>query len=154
VLKRLGYGLASGAVGTTALNLTTYLDMAWRGRGASEMPAKAATTLGEKVGMRLPADDEEATENRKTALGSLLGFATGLGIGAAYGLVTSGEPESSTVTAGIALGLTAMVATDLPMTALGLTDPREWDAQSWLSDLVPHLVYGICTAGAHKAFTS
>ena len=35
-----------------------------------------------------------------------------------------------------------MAATDAGNVALGLTDPREWSASDWLSDLVPHLAYG------------
>lgn len=33
-----------------------------------------------------------------------------------------------------------------PMTALRITDPRSWDANSWVTDLVPHLAYGVVTA--------
>jgi hypothetical protein len=45
-----------------------------------------------------------------------------------------------------------MAGSDLPMTALGLTDPREWDAASWASDVVPHLAYGMAAAAAYQAF--
>ncbi len=38
------------------------------------------------------------------------------------------------------------------MVALGVTDPREWDLDSCLSDLGPHLVYGLATAAAYEAF--
>jgi hypothetical protein len=38
-----------------------------------------------------------------------------------------------------------MAASDLPATALGLTDPRSWGAAGWMSDLLPHLAYGIVT---------
>ena len=31
------------------------------------------------------------------------------------------------------------------MTALKVTDPRTWSAVDWLSDVVPHLVYGLVT---------
>jgi hypothetical protein len=93
-------------------------------------------------------------ENRKSAAGSLLGFATGVGMGGLYGLVRSGDSGVSTAAAGAMLGVATMAATDVPMTALRLTDPRDWDAQSWVSDLVPHLVYGLCTALAFEAFTS
>jgi hypothetical protein len=44
-----------------------------------------------------------------------------------------------------------MAATDGSMTALGLTDPREWSATDWASDLVPHLVYGAAAAAALDA---
>jgi hypothetical protein len=32
------------------------------------------------------------------------------------------------------------------MVVLGITDPRDWPASSWVSDLVPHLAYGFVTA--------
>ena len=28
------------------------------------------------------------------------------------------------------------------MTALGITDPRQWSATDWASDVVPHVAYG------------
>lgn len=42
-------------------------------------------------------------------------------------------------------GAAAMAASDGSMTALGVTDPRQWDANSWLSDALPHLAYGAVT---------
>jgi hypothetical protein len=44
-----------------------------------------------------------------------------------------------------------MAASDLPATALGLTDPRSWGAAGWVSDLLPHLAYGIATATVYEA---
>jgi hypothetical protein len=41
-----------------------------------------------------------------------------------------------------AIGGAAMLATDLSMARLGVSDPRTWDLTSWLSDIVPHLAYG------------
>jgi uncharacterized membrane protein len=35
-----------------------------------------------------------------------------------------------------------MLATDLTIAVLGVSDPRTWDAASWLSDAVPHLAFG------------
>lgn len=40
------------------------------------------------------------------------------------------------------------LATTGPMAAAGVTDVREWKADSWISDLVPHLAYGLVTAAA------
>jgi hypothetical protein len=33
-----------------------------------------------------------------------------------------------------------------------VTDPRTWPADSWASDLGPHLAYGLATAAAYEAF--
>jgi len=49
------------------------------------------------------------------------------------------------------LCLAAMVASDGPAVALGVTDPRQWDLNSWLSDIVPHLAYGLATALSYDA---
>jgi hypothetical protein len=32
------------------------------------------------------------------------------------------------------------------MAALGVSDPTTWSATDWISDVVPHLVYGLVTA--------
>ena len=55
----------------------------------------------------------------------------GLGIGAAYGLIRAGLKDVSKPRAGIALGLPAMAGSDVPVTALGVTDPRGWGLDSW-----------------------
>jgi hypothetical protein len=34
------------------------------------------------------------------------------------------------------------------MTVLKITDPRQWSTSDWLSDLVPHLAYGVVAAAA------
>ncbi|MGW0499315.1 hypothetical protein ACWD0Z_28970 [Streptomyces sp. NPDC003007] len=49
--------------------------------------------------------------------------------------------------AGPLLGAMAMAGSDVPATALRVTDPSSWDVSSWLSDIAPHLAYGITTAG-------
>jgi hypothetical protein len=38
------------------------------------------------------------------------------------------------------------------MTVLGVTDPRTWSATDWVSDLVPHLVYGLVVKTTMDAF--
>ncbi len=47
---------------------------------------------------------------------------------------------------GLVIGAAAMAGTDVPMAALGVSDPRTWAAKDWLSDAVPHLAYGLVTA--------
>ena len=39
------------------------------------------------------------------------------------------------------------------MTALGITDVRDWTAKDWITDVVPHLAYGVVTAGTWRALT-
>jgi xanthosine utilization system XapX-like protein len=141
-------GLLAGAAGTTALNVVTYLDMTLRGRGASSLPAQAARRLADSA--HVPLGEGDTVENREEGLGALLGYATGLGVGAAYGLLRA-RVDVPAPAAALGLGLAAMAGSDVPLTALGLTDPRTWPASSWVSDVVPHLVYGVVTAVTFEA---
>jgi xanthosine utilization system XapX-like protein len=143
----LGNGLAAGAAGTTALNVVTYLDMAVRGRPSSSMPADAAEELSDKA--HVPLGDGKERDARKEGLGALLGYATGLSVGAAYGLLRT-RVRVPWAVAAVGLGAVAMAGSDAPLTALGLTDPRDWPASSWVSDVVPHLAYGVVTAVAYE----
>lgn len=140
-------GVAAGAVGTVALNTATYLDMLVRGRPASNVPADAAGKLLADV--YLGADD--TAPNRHEALGALLGVVTGLSVGAVYGLIRSRVQVPSPI-ADLGLAAAVMIGSDLPVTALGLTDPREWDVTSWAADSLPHLAYGVATTAAYRVF--
>ncbi len=139
-------GAAAGAAATTALNAATYLDMALRGRGASSTPERSVEGLLQAAGLDVPGEGETRA-HRLSALGSLLGLATGVTVGAAYGAVTSrGRPG---LTAGTVLGsVAAMLAGNAPMVALGVSDPRTWSAGDWVSDLLPHAAYGAVLAAA------
>jgi hypothetical protein len=147
VLKR---GLLAGAAGTTLLNAVTYLDMAVRGRPASDTPERTVDAGLSKLGREVPGSSDQRSA-RRTGLGALSGIGSGLSIGVgasaarAFGLRLPGP------VAAVATGAGAMVATNLPMTALGLTDPREWTATDWVSDAIPHLAYGI---GAHAVLAA
>jgi hypothetical protein len=143
-------GAIAGAVGTLALDVVSYLDMYAQGRPASTLPADAAAKVAGKVGLDLSGDDD-ASNARRSALGALLGYSTGIAVGAAYGIVRR-RPGASRG----ALGLTGtvLVAANGPMVAMGLTDPREWGPKGWVSDLVPHLAYGVVTARVFDAITA
>ncbi|TYB59824.1 hypothetical protein FXF51_32960 [Nonomuraea sp. PA05] len=139
--------LIAGAAGTSALNIATYLDMAIRARAASSTPAQAVEKLTDLTDVSL--GDGEQADNRKEALGSLLGYATGAGAALCYGLLSSGRRPSWPV--GVpALTALAMTGSNAPLTALGTTDPREWSASAWVSDVIPHLAYGITAYVAYE----
>lgn len=146
----LGRGIAAGAAGTTALNAATYLDMAWRARGASEMPQQAVETLADSAGQQVPGEGDQR-QNRLEGLGALTGIATGVGIGAVAGLVGPVLTRLPTLLGGALAGTAAMAASDLPLSRMGLTDPRAWSAPDWLSDGVPHLAYGLATVATLRA---
>lgn len=144
-IRDLTRGAVAGAAGVTALNLTTYLDMAVRGRSASSAPATTAERLLDRCGITVPGDDQ-TRQNRLEAIGALLGIATGVGVGIAHAAVRGRATGAASFLAAIlATGAVAMAAADVPMTALGVTDPRSWSTTDWLSDVVPHVVYGAAT---------
>jgi hypothetical protein len=123
--------------------------MLLRGRGSSDMPAEVADRLVNRAGIGMGAG--EAKSNREQAIGALLGYVTGLGVGAVYGLLPRMRGSPPSWAAGPLLGAAAMAGSDLPATALGVTDPRTWDQTSWASDVVPHLVYGLTAASVYRA---
>jgi hypothetical protein len=144
-------GAAAGAAGTCALNAVTYLDMAVRGRGSSSTPEQTVERLAEKAHVPIPGRGE-TQENRVAGLGTLLGLGAGVGVGVLSGLVRAAGFRSAPPV-GIAL-LTggAMVIGNAPMTALGVTHPRSWSATDWISDLLPHIAYGITVKTTMDAF--
>lgn len=152
-------GAAAGAAGTTALNAVTYLDMAVRGRPASSTPEQTVEKLSDLVGVQVPGE-QEPRANRVSGLGALTGIVTGVAVGAAVGAVHAGRRGGraggggggTLVTATLAAA-TAMVVANGPMAALGISDPRTWSVSSWVSDVVPHLGYGVVTAYVLRRMT-
>jgi hypothetical protein len=143
-------GAAAGAAGTTALNAVTYLDMAVRGRPASSTPEDTVERLTQQAHVSIPGAGEKH-DNRVAGLGPLLGLAAGVAAGAAYGAVTALTGKPSLRTGMIATGISALLVGNAPMTLLGVTDPRQWSVEAWLSDIVPHAAYGVVTAATFDA---
>jgi len=144
-------GAAAGAAGSTALNAVTYLDMTVRGRGTSSTPEDTVEKLAATAHVPIPGDGE-IRQNRVEGLGPLMGLVAGIGVGVLGGLARasgyrSAKPVGITLTT-----LGVLVAANGPMTALGVTDPRTWSAVDWISDLVPHLAYGVVVKTTMDAF--
>ena len=155
MIREILTGAASGAAGTTALNTATYADMLLRGRGASQAPQQLAERLSDAVDVPIPGDGsangtDTAHDNRASALGALLGTAAGIGVGTLYGAARALPWKPPFPLAALAAGLGAMAASDLPMAALKVSDPRTWQRTDWLADLLPHLVYGTVTAAVYE----
>lgn len=140
----LGRGLVAGAVGTTVLNAVGYADMLWRGRPASDAPGQTAEALAERLGRPLTGRGRER-DDRRTALGALTGTAAGLAVGVAASAARSAGLRFSPPVGAAVTGAAAMALADVPMAALGVSDPRTWTSTDWVSDAVPHLAYGIAT---------
>jgi len=155
------HGLTAGAVGTAVLNTATYLDMVIRDRPSSNVPAQTAERATDLVGITLETDGDGSDgngphgRNRKQGVGALMGYLTGFGVGAVYGLlrprILADVPRS---VAGVGIAAAATAATVLPYSALGVSDPRTWPASSWAADIIPHLCYGWATAAAFDALNS
>ena len=150
-------GAAAGAVGTVALDTMTYLDMAARGRAPSQMTRTVVQKLAAQTGVEQLAASEpdDATKNRQDAVGALLGYATGVGVGLVYGAIRDAFEDTIPVpVAGLIAGAAAMALTDGTAVALGATDIAQWDTASWFSDLVPHAMYGLATALVYDALAT
>ncbi|HEV8192310.1 MAG TPA: hypothetical protein VGP82_12655 [Ktedonobacterales bacterium] len=86
--RKIVRGMVAGAAGSVALDIATYADMLIRGHPSSSVPAQLAGKLTEALHVDLDGDETEqrgdqVAEQRRSGLGALLGYATGLGIGAA-----------------------------------------------------------------------
>jgi len=154
-MNRLLLGTVAGAAGTTFLNMATYLDVALRGRSSSGLPAKVAAALAKQLGFAAFADSEdETTANRRAGIGALLGYVNGIGLGTLHGAFHPVMRRLPVVVEGVLLGLGSMALSDVAAMKLRQTDPSTWSKDDWLTDLVPHLVYGVATAGTLRAVSS
>jgi uncharacterized membrane protein len=75
-------------------------------------------------------------------------MATGVAVGLAAGQARGALRRLGPLAGPAVIGGAAMLATDLTTAALGVSDPRTWDAAAWLSDVVPHLAFGAVTYAA------
>lgn len=151
-------GLLAGAAGTAALNIATYADMALRGRSSSNGPSMMVNTIANKVHLPLSPQgvgvQDQTAQNRQSGLGALLGYVNGLGTGVAYSLLRAQSDEVSLALAGTLVGLAAMAASDVPLVVLKASDPKTWGVSGWLSDLIPHLIYGFVTVATYEALSN
>jgi hypothetical protein len=144
-------GAAAGAAGTTALNIVTWADMALRGRPASTTPERTVEKLASTAHLPIPGDGD-TRQNRVQGLGALTGLAAGVGVGALVGLIRALGFRSHPVVGTALITAGVLASTNGPMTALGITDPRNWSTTDWASDIVPHLAYGAVVKATMDAF--
>jgi hypothetical protein len=149
-MRRLVKGALAGAAGTTLLNAVTYLDMAVSGRPASSVPEQAVDRMAQRLGISIGDVDEASS--RRSALGALMGLMTGITAGAVYGVCRPLALWVPRPLASVAVGLGTMAMTDSSIAALGITDPAEWSARDWASDVVPHLAFGAGVVATFDAF--
>jgi hypothetical protein len=75
-----------------------------------------------------------------------------VGVGVLTGVARAAGLRSQWLVGTLLTTAGVLVAANGPMTALGITDPRMWSATDWVSDLVPHLVYGAVPTSTMDAF--
>jgi hypothetical protein len=150
MLDRLLLGAVAGAAGNLTLEIVTYGDMLLRGRAASGVPAKMAGTLADTFEALSSAATGNQADNRRSAAGALLGYALGIGLGGAYGLARPSLGRASTPLSGVAVGLAAMAAADTSYAVTGVSDPKSWSVADRISDLVPHVIYGLVTVATYE----
>jgi hypothetical protein len=75
---------------------------------------------------------------------------TGVTSGMLYGAARSRWPRLPIALLALGAGVAANLGSTVPMAVLRVTDPREWSAESWISDIVPHLSFGLATALAYE----
>jgi hypothetical protein len=138
-------GAIAGAVGTMALDVTSYADMALRARSSSSLPAEVVKRLSRRAGFAIEND------NRAAALGAISGYAVGVGVGLAYGALRTRIRRSPLALSALGLAIAAMAASDVPAARVGATDLKSWGFGGWISDIVPHVAYGLATAAVFDA---
>jgi hypothetical protein len=146
MLRSALVGIVAGAVGTAALNVVTYGDMVARARPASETPSEFVKKVAADNGVEPLSGDGDAAKNRRSGVGSLLGYANGLGIGVLYGVLRPALRGVPLICAALAAGGAAMALSDVPLVRSGVTDPKTWGTSGWLADAIPHAVYGLAVA--------
>jgi hypothetical protein len=150
MIRRLLVGAAAGAAGTTALHAATYLDMTLRGRPASSTPERTVAAMLASTGIQIPGEGTERL-NRLTGLAALSGIATGVAVGVGYGILDLLRLRPPGVGGALVAGGGAMVLSNSAMARYGITHPTAWSVEDWVSDLVPHLVYGVVLSAAYAA---
>jgi hypothetical protein len=154
LLRAAALGKIAGCAGTVALDVSTYLDMLVRGRPASDVPSEFIKKLAEAAGIAALTADDDAARNGRSAAGALLGYANGLTIGAAFGIVRPALRGVPPLLAALAVGAAAMALADVPLARAGVTDPKTWGTAGWLADIVPHVVYGLTVVAVFDAISA
>jgi hypothetical protein len=145
-VRHIVVGAIAGAAATSALNIATYADIAVRGRGESDVPSTMVKNVAEAAGVGALASDDETTQHRRSGIGALMGYADGLGVGVAYGVLRPALRGVPLPLAAVAAGAAAMAVSDVAIAASGASDPRSWSAADWAADAIPHLAYGLALA--------
>jgi hypothetical protein len=147
-MRRLLLGAAAGAAGTLALDATTYADMALRGRPSSSTPERTVEKIAASRGIEIPGEGDQR-QNRLTGLGALSGMMTGVSVGVGYGLLDVLHLRPRGLAGALLAGGGAMALANATMVRYDVTRPSQWGQEGWLSDIVPHVLYGVVLASTY-----
>lgn len=148
MIRTIVNGAIAGAAGELALNVVSYADMLVRARPSSSMPEEVAGRMADMAGIELskPGERADIAETRRQASGALMGYGMAVGSAVVYALLRRAGLRLPVPLAGLAIGGGAMAISDATATGLGATDPSTWGVAGWLSDIVPHAVFGLVAA--------
>ena len=145
-VRHIFVGAIAGAAATSALNIASYADMAVRGRGESDVPSTMVKNMATAAGFGALASDDETTQHRRSGIGALMGYADGLSVGIVYGALRPALRGVPVLLMAVAAGAAVMALSDVAIATSGASDPRTWAPADWVTDAVPHLVYGLALA--------
>ncbi|MFG2052395.1 hypothetical protein ACGFI9_00065 [Micromonospora sp. NPDC048930] len=140
-------GAIAGAVGSAALNIVSYLDVAVRARPVSSTPEQTAGRLADAAHVNLGPEQQAA--NRRSGVGAVLGYGIGIAAGAAFGVLAARRRVPLPVAVGL-LGGGVMASSDGSLAVLRISNPRTWRRAEWIADIVPHLAYGMAAAATWR----
>ena len=106
--------------------------------------------LGDRLGVA--AGTDQAARSRGSGLGSASGYLDGLALPMLYAALAP-RRDRPVLAAALLLSVGAMIGSNGSAVALGLTNPREWSLDDWLTDAIPHLVYGFVAATTYELLT-
>jgi hypothetical protein len=137
--SNLGKGLIAGIAGTTAMTVSSTIEMKLRDRQASDTPAAATAKV---------LSIEFESEDAKGRFGQLVHWAYGSGWGGVRGVLATFLTPSQ---ADVAHFVTLYGAEQAMLPALDVSPPAtEWGAEEVAVDLWHHAVYVAATALAYR----
>lgn len=140
VAAAAGVGALAGLAGTAAMTISSTVEAKLRGRGASDTPVKAASTV---LGV------EPMDEAAKARFGNLVHWGYGTGWGAVRGLFDVAGLHGPTA-AGAHLGA-VWAGEQVVLPATGASSPAwKWPATEIGIDLLHHAVYAAATSAAYE----
>jgi hypothetical protein len=118
--------------------------MAVRARPSSTTPEQTVEAAAARAHVQIPGSGSDR-QARLTGMGALSGIAVGTGVGVLSAVLSRAGVRPPLWAGAVTVAALAMAASDLPMARLGVSDPRSWSADDWISDILPHLAYGLVT---------